>query len=104
MVNTEKDTDIVKEANSSGYHLRENYKSKDADNKLAGISYRLLNALKTDNKDMFMDVVLNCYLYVKKQVPKIIVEALKDDDVFKTVGYAFVAGLIDEKTSKADEK
>jgi CRISPR-associated protein Cst1 len=104
MVNAEKDIDIVKEGNLSGYHLRENYKSKDADNKLSGISYRLLNALKTDNKDMFMDVVLNCYLYVKKQVPKIIVEALKDDDVFKTVGYAFVAGLIDEKTNKTDEK
>lgn len=104
MVNSEKGNDIVKEANISGYHLRENYKGKDAGNKLPGISYRLLNSLKTDNKDMFMDVVLNCYLYVKKQVPKIIVGALKDDDVFKTVGYAFVAGLIDEKSNKTDEK
>jgi len=100
MQNVDKERDIIKESKSSGYHLREEYKSKEADNKLPGISYRLLNALKTDNKNMFMDVTLNCYLYVRKEVPRVFIDALKDDDAFKTIGYAFVAGLIDEKKSK----
>lgn len=100
MQNVDEERDIIKESKSSGYHLREQYKSKEADNKLSGISYRLLNALKTDNKDMFMDVTLNCYLYVRKEVPRVFMDALKDDDSFKTIGYAFVAGLIDEKKSK----
>ena len=89
--------DIVIDGNRQGYFLREAYKRKDpGTSKLSGIAYRLLNALKVNDKDMFMDTVLNCYLYVKKAVPSILLEVLKDDeDVFKTVGYAFVSGLIE---------
>lgn len=89
--------DIIKKANTSGYYLREQYKSKGSKDKLSGIAYRLLNALKTSNQDMFMDTLLNCYLYVHKTVPQIFVEALKDDETFKTIGYAFVTGLIEGK-------
>lgn len=89
--------DIVTISNKSGYFLREAYKQKDPNtSKLSGISYRLLNALKVNDKDMFMDTILNCYLYVKKSVPPVLLEILKDEeDVFKTVGYAFVSGLIE---------
>ncbi len=89
--------DIVTISNKCGYYLREAYKQKDPNtNKLSGISYRLLNALKVNDKDMFMDTILNCYLYVKKSVPPVLLEVLKDEeDIFKTVGYAFVSGLIE---------
>lgn len=101
MEGTEKD--IVKTASGAGYYLREAYKSKNSENKLNGISYRLLNALKTSNKNMFMDTILNCYLYTSKPVPTFITECLKDDNVFKTIGYAFVTGLIDgKKTENSD--
>lgn len=95
MENTKQD--IIKKANVSGYYLREQYKSRGAKDKLSGISYRLLNALKTSNQDMFMDTLLNCYLYVQKTVPQIFIEALKDDETFKTIGYSFVTGLIEGK-------
>ncbi|MTI48952.1 MAG: type I-B CRISPR-associated protein Cas8b1/Cst1 [Firmicutes bacterium] len=95
MENTNKD--IIKKANISGYYLREQYKSKMAKDKLSGISYRLLNALKTNNKDMFMDTLLNSYLYAQKTVPQVFIEALQDDEIFKTIGYAFVTGLIEGK-------
>lgn len=89
--------DIVTTSNRCGYYLRDAYKQKDPNtSKLSGISYRLLNALKVNDKDMFMDTVLNCYLYVKRSVPPILLEVLKDEeDVFKTVGYAFISGLIE---------
>lgn len=95
MENTEKD--IVRISSNAGYYLREAYKAKNSENKLNGISYRLLNALKTSNKNMFMDTILNCYLYTNNPVPTFIAECLKDDNVFKTIGYAFVTGLIDGK-------
>lgn len=95
MVGTEKD--IVKLSSSAGYYLREAYKAKNSENKLNGICYRLLNSLKTNNKSMFMDTMLNCYLYTNKPVPTFVTECLKDDNVFKTIGYAFVSGLIDSK-------
>lgn len=93
------DRDIVRKANQQGYFLRQEYKGKKAEGKMSGISYRLLNALKVNSKDMFMDTVLNCYLYVQRPVPQIILEGLKDDVVFKTVGYAFVSGLIEGKSN-----
>lgn len=95
------ENDIVKRANQQGYFLRKEYKNKKAEGKMSGISYRLLNALKVNSKDMFMDTVLNCYLYVQKAVPAILLEGLKDDVAFKTVGYAFISGLIEGKTNEA---
>ena len=89
--------DIVKLGNASGYYLRERYRSKGAIDKLNGISYRFLNALKTNNTDSFMDTLLNCYLYAKLSVPEVFLNALRSEEEFKTIGYAFVAGLIEGK-------
>lgn len=89
------DKDIVKQGNASGYYLREMYRNKGAKDKLSGIAYRLLNSLKTNNTDSFMDTLLNCYLYVKAPVPQVFLDTLRSEEEFKTIGYAFVAGLIE---------
>lgn len=101
--------DIVKQANISGYYLRERYRNKGSVDKLSGISYRLLNSLKTNSTDKFMDTLLNCYLYAKLPVPEVFLNTLRSDEKFKTIGYAFVAGLIEgkkeeENGGKNDEK
>lgn len=101
----------INSAKEAGEKLRNAYLEKDPKTgKIPGISYRLLNALKTGNRNMFMDVVINCYLYVGKAVPNIITEALRDEDgVFETIGYAFVSGLNgarqdgDNKTNNKEE-
>ena len=91
---------LIKYSRSAGWKLKSKYSGAEARNKLPGICYRLLNALKTTNKDMFLDVVLNCYLYVGSPVPSVITDALVDDQIFRTMGYAFVAGMIDEGDTK----
>ncbi len=96
MGNIEKD--ILKSASGAGYYLKKAYKDKNSENKLDGISYRLLNALKTNNRGMFMDTLLNCYLYTDKTVPQFFIDCLRDEMVFKTIGYAFVTGLIEGKS------
>jgi CRISPR-associated protein Cst1 len=98
MNNSEKD--LIKSANAAGYYLRQAYIQKKADNKLGGISYRLLNALKTNNTHMFMDVLINCYLYTNNSVPVFFTEGLKDSNVFKNIGYSFVSGLIEGTQNK----
>lgn len=98
MENIEKD--ILKSSSGAGYYLKEAYKNKKSENKLNGIAYRLLNALKTNNKSMFMDTLLNCYMYTNKMVPQFFVDCLKDDVIFKTIGYSFVSGLIDGEEYK----
>ena len=93
MKDTEKD--ILKTYSGAGFYLKKAYKDKNSENKLNGIAYRLLNALKTNNKGMFMDTVLNCYLYTGKQIPGFFTDCLKETEIFKTIGYAFVSGLMD---------
>ena len=97
------DKDMIKQANASGYYLRQEYRGKGAKDKLNDISYRFLNALKTGNKNMFMDTLLNCYLYVQKTVPNIFLDALKDDEQYKTIGYAFVTGLVEGKENNKQD-
>lgn len=86
-----------------GLLLRKAYTDKKAENKLGGISYRLLNALKTKNTARFMDTLLNSYMYLGKQVPTTFVEALKDVEKFQTIGYSFVLGLQGEEAKKQEE-
>lgn len=76
-----------------GIKLQEEYKKNNAENKIAGISHKLLNSLKTKNVSRFMDTIINTYMYVEKPVPSIFLEGLKDEDVFQTIGYAFLLGL-----------
>ncbi|SCG82198.1 hypothetical protein DW1_0588 [Proteiniborus sp. DW1] len=97
----EKEIDIVDLGNKAGYFLRKDY--GDSVDKLNGIAYRLLNSLKTNNKDSFMDTLLNCYLYVKSPVPKVFLEVFSSDEDFKTIGYAFVAGLIEGKKENIND-
>ncbi|ACV61808.1 CRISPR-associated CXXC_CXXC protein Cst1 [Desulfofarcimen acetoxidans DSM 771] len=97
-------TYLVKKSREAGESLRNKYFNKDSNHKLAGICYRLLNALKTTNENMFMDVTLNCYLYVNSQVPKVITDALGRGKDFSTMGYAFVSGLIDGQDGSGNKE
>lgn len=70
------------------------YKKTGSENKIAGISYRLLNSVKAGNKKDFMDGILRVYMSVNKELPKIILEAIKEEKLdFAEVGHSFIAGL-----------
>ena len=84
----------------AGWHFKQGYENS---RKVDGIVYKLLNALKINNRDGFMDILLNCYSYLGKQVPKWFIKMFKDDETFKTIGYSFVAGIIGEEKTTAKE-
>ncbi|PGA50867.1 hypothetical protein COL84_29055, partial [Bacillus pseudomycoides] len=75
------------------------------ENKLSGITYRLLNALKLKNSHRFMDTLVNAYMYKGQQIPMNFVQALHDEMKFQTIGYAFLLGLQGEqqKLEKGEE-
>lgn len=101
-----KELDILTKARLAGRNLKERYEQKGAEHKLQGICYRLLNGIKTNNISMTMDTILNCYLYCDEGVPKIIMEMMGDEEIFKEVGYAFISGLLsikyDENNTRGD--
>ena len=85
--------DELEKFRRDGYFLKKEYANK---NKADSIGLRLLNALKANNKDAFMDILLNSYMYLNKLVPKYFTDIFLDDERFKTIGYSFVAGIIGE--------
>ena len=98
-----KEIDILTEARETGEKLKWKYKAKDAEHKLQGICYRILNGIKTNNISMTMDTILNCYLYCGEYVPKIITKMISEEETFKEIGYAFVSGLIPKKYDENDK-
>lgn len=86
---------FVEKYRKYGYFLALEYKKKDSnyENKIRGISYRMLNALKTRNAENFMHNLINSYMYMSLSIPKDMVKALENDDNLGTIGYSFVAGL-----------
>ncbi|MBC1907078.1 type I-B CRISPR-associated protein Cas8b1/Cst1 [Listeria booriae] len=69
------------------------FKKAYPENKLSGFNYKILNALKTNNRDAFMDIILNSYSYLGKAIPDFFLKAFTNDETFKTVGYAFMVGV-----------
>lgn len=99
-----KDTEEFK---NYGILLRKSYIKKNSESKLSGITYRLLNALKTKDSSKFMDTLINSYMYVKSEIPTNFVKVLNNQEVFQGVGYAFLIGLqgLDEsKVNKSENE
>lgn len=104
---------LTDNSRASGYYLRRAYNVqmnndlKRVDNRMKSITYKMTNALKTNNSGGFMDVLINSYAYVGEPIPMHLVEALKDNDKLRTVGYAFVTGINSynkEEGGSEDEK
>ena len=73
----------------------EEVRRKIGDKKAQGIAYRLLNAVRSHNKNTFMDTVMRTYISCDLQMPGILLEALHEEKMdFATVGNAWIAGLV----------
>ena len=101
-MNEQKRTEMINISNRNGWYLGQEY--KDNKEKVKGIAYRLLNALKTRNAESFLHNLLNSYMYVGKQVPKGLIEVLEDEDKLGIIGYAFVTGLVSSALSEEEKE
>lgn len=79
-----------------GNTLKSSYDNRKASNKLNGISYRLLNAVKVKDVNKFLDTIINAYAYIGTEIPTVFINCLDDAETFQTVGYAFILGLMGE--------
>lgn len=71
--------------------------------KLNGIAYRMLNALKTSNKHAFMDTLLNASMYANEEIDAVFSNTMEDDLKFKNAGYAFIAGLLGRQNNSKND-
>lgn len=90
-------------ASRAGETLRVEYENdKRNANKLGSFAIKLQNALRVDNREHFLDVVLRLYSGIGHEVPDILLKVLYSDDLFKEIGFAFVLGLYKEKKEKGE--
>ena len=86
----------------------EEVKESMGEKKAQSIAYRLLNAVRSNNKNTFMDTVMRTYISCDKQMPGLLLEAMHENEMdFATVGNAWIAGLVskpnDVKGDESDE-
>ena len=65
----------------------------DIENKIRGFVYQLLNALKTNNPEKFLDVILRYYSGMGKSVPTVFCDMVIDKEAFQAIGYSYLLGL-----------
>ncbi|CAL7914279.1 type I-B CRISPR-associated protein Cas8b1/Cst1 [Fusobacterium necrophorum] len=107
MQDEKKEYNPLERARIIGHHLQEAYGGFEEgkyNKKLDGIAYRMLNALKTNNKTAFMDSLINAHMYVQKPIPSLFSDYLNQDLVFKELGYAFVTGMLGEEWKNKDNQ
>ena len=85
-----------------GLNLRRKYVESGNESKISGITYRLLNALKTKDSSKFMDTMINAYMYAKLEIPTDFVKGLNNMDALQGIGYAFLIGLQGVKEIKEE--
>lgn len=76
---------------------------EDADNRLRGFVYQLLNALQTNDSEKFWYLILKMYSGLSRPVPKIFLETFSSDEELRYLGYAYIVGLKNEKYVAEDK-
>ncbi|MDR3217231.1 MAG: hypothetical protein LBT55_07515 [Clostridiaceae bacterium] len=86
-----------------GYALKRYFaQDNQNENKLRGAIIKLQNALRTENRDLFFDILIRLYSGISKAIPDGFLEVMSSDDAFKEIGTAFILGTLGSK-EKANE-
>lgn len=98
------------EACKQGFILRryiaesidENVFSQEVTDKIKGMSFKLVNSLQSCNFNLFRDILFHTYIALGKNIPNIIMDMRESKDIFKDLGYSYLAGFNGayEKTDK----
>jgi len=79
-----------------GNDMRQLLIKNNAQNKINGIAYRLLNAVRANDESTFLNVLLRLYIGYEKEVPKSLVNTLEGEEKFQTLGHSYINGLLGE--------
>lgn len=88
-----------------GIEIHEELKHKGEENKLSGYTYKMLNSIKTGNKNEFMDIVIRLHMSMGKNISPIFLETMQEAKLdFESIGQSFLSGLISNKYEKKEEE
>jgi CRISPR-associated protein Cst1 len=89
------------------YHLGNEMKNMlvqaQAENKITSYAYRLINAVRADDRSTFLNVLLRLYIGYNKEVPKDLTNTLESRDKFQIIGHSYINGLLGEQLKTKSE-
>lgn len=88
---------------SLGNDIHDELKKSNSENKLDGYIYKMLNCIKTNNKNDFIDIAIRIIWSSGKDIPEILVKNNENIN-WQELGHSFVAGLTSTKYRKEDDK
>lgn len=94
----------VKSFRYAGNELKDVMVKGGKEHKLDGITYQLLNALSSKNKNHFIDIVVRVHISENMEIPSRFIDVLEENASFEEYGYAFLLGLRGESWKKNDNK
>lgn len=74
------------------------------ESKINSLVYKLINALHTSNKNLFLDTITRLYNGMNLDIPSIFLQMFTSDNDFKEIGYAYVLGLKGAYYNKKENK
>lgn len=86
-----------------GNEIYEKLRAENSENKLDSYIYKMLNSIKGNRKDEFIDVAIRLIWSEGKDIPELLV--IKNEEVdWKDIGHSFIAGLTQPKYVKNKEE
>lgn len=67
--------------------------SQEVTDKIKGMSFKLVNSVQTCNFNLFRDILFHTYIALGKNIPNIIMDMRESKDIFKDLGYSYLAGF-----------
>lgn len=94
----------VQYALMDGREVRRRLTERRMENKIPGITYRLLNALTTNNRQQFFDTLFRTFLLVEKNTSMYVDATREHSNEFEGIASALLSGLNDKPYKKEVEE
>ncbi|EOV9527261.1 type I-B CRISPR-associated protein Cas8b1/Cst1 [Bacillus cytotoxicus] len=87
-----------------GREVRRRLTDRRMENKIPGITYRLLNALTTNNRQQFFETLFRTFLLVEKNTSMYVDATREHSNEFEGIASALLSGLNDKSYKKEGEE
>lgn len=87
-----------------GHEVRRRLTERRMENKIPGITYRLLNALTTNNRQQFFETLFRTFLLVEKNTSMYVDATREHSSEFEGIASALLSGLNDKPYKKEGEE
>ena len=78
--------------------------SQEVTDKIKGMSFKLVNSVQTCNFNLFRDILFHTYIALGKNIPNIIMDMRESNNIFKDLGYSYLAGFNGAYKKDKDDK